>query len=139
MSITNCQQIGSHCVPSTGEQVIVEDLLLFSFVANTLFLQFSQVSVQIIARIELNLLNGLWIGDEFHETDLFSDSDTLVASELEIEIDFLEKDVHQLKQHQNELVLSKVISILVYDASWLNFRLFLGRSLIDILAENSAL
>ena len=95
--------------------------------------------MQIIARIELNLLNGLWIGDEFHETDLFSDSDTLVACELEIEIDFLEKDVHQLKQHQNELVLSKVISILVYDASWLNFRLFLGRSLTDILAENSAL
>lgn len=104
-----------------------------------LFLQFCQVSVQIVARIELDLLNSLWIGNEFHETDFFSDSDTLVACELEIEIDFLEKDVHQLEQHQNELVLPKVISILVYDASWLDLRLCLGCSLIDFLTENSAL
>ena len=91
--------------------------------------------MQVVLAVKLDLLYGFRLGNKLHETNLFCASYTLIVSESEVKVDFFQQGIHQLEKHENKLILSQVITILIDNPSIFDLRQFLSLSFFRPITE----
>lgn len=107
MTITNCHQISNSTVSSATLDINVKDLLVLIFIEGFLNRVFSvgmnvmlacsqslEEIFDLIFVIFEQILDGVGIFDKLKHSILFTKSENLVGSELEIKIDLFQQVVH---------------------------------------------